>query len=95
MGWFTNNDVQPPAMDGKAPRIALALYAGNGLGIEVLSDMASLLNPVGGVLVRLPSTIGEINFRNLRIRGSNDTSFGSVTIRDVNFGGTMIRVIRR
>lgn len=55
----------------------------------------TLINSDGSVLVRLPSTIGEINIRNIRVRGSNGTSFGSVTIRDVDFGRTTIRVTRR
>ena len=125
---LSEDELRRVSAQGLADRFLqrVALYASNGLGIEVLGDMASLLNPVGGafsglidaditfkdavfnpnnpstivnsdgsVLVRLPSTIGEINIRNLRIRGSNGTSFGSVTIRDVNFGGTMVRVTRR
>jgi hypothetical protein len=98
-------------------------YSVNGLGIEVLGDMATLLNPLGdafvglidadisfkdavfnpnnpsmlinqdgSALVRLPDTVRELNLRNMRIRGSNGTSFGSVTIRDLNYGGTTIRV---
>lgn len=55
----------------------------------------TLINSDGSVLVRLPSTIGELNIRNIRVRGSNGTSFGSVTIRDVDLGGTTIRVTRR
>lgn len=56
---------------------------------------ATLIDRDGSVLVRLPSTIGEINFRNIRIHGSNGSSFGSVTIRGLDFGGTTIRVTRR
>lgn len=55
----------------------------------------TLIDSDGSVLVRLPSTIGGISIRNIRIRGSNGASFGSVTIRDVDFGGTTIRVTRR
>ena len=45
--------------------------------------------------VRLPASIGEINIRNIRVLGSNGTSYGSVTIRDVNFNGTTIRITKR
>jgi len=55
----------------------------------------TLIDSDGSVLVRLPKTIGELNIRNIRVRGSNGTSFGSATIRDVDFGGTTIRVTRR
>ena len=99
------------------------LYASNGFGIEVLGDMATLLNPIGdafaglidadttfkdavynplsptllvdkdgSVLFRIPATIGEISFRNIRIRGSNGASFGSVSITNINYTGTTIRV---
>lgn len=56
---------------------------------------STLVNSDGSVLVRLPSTIGELNIRNIRIRGSNGASFGSVTIRDLDLGGTTLRVTRR
>jgi len=125
---LSEDELRRVAAQGLADRFLqrVSLYAANGLGIEVLGDMATLLNPVGdafaglidaditfrdavfnpnnpttivnsdgSVLVRLPSTIGEINVRNIRIRGSNGTSFGSATIRDVNMGGTMLRVTRR
>ena len=59
------------------------------------TNPATIINSDGSVLVRLPSTIGEFNIRNIRIRGSNGTSFGSATIRDVDMGGTTIRVTRR
>jgi len=49
----------------------------------------------GSGLIRLPTTIGEIALRQVRIRGTNGASFGEVTIRNINLGGTTIRVSRR
>lgn len=125
---LTEDDLRRVAAQGLADRFLqrLALYTANGLGIEVIGNMASLVNPAGdafaglldadisfkdaiynplnpatlinsdgSTLVRLPSTIGELNIRNLRIRGANGTSFGSVTIRDLDLGGTTIRVTQR
>lgn len=124
---LTDDDMRHVSARGLADRFLqrVSLYAANGLGIEVLGDMASLLNPIGdafaglidadttfkdavfnptfpsmlvdrdgSVLIRLPATIGEISFRNIRIRGSNGTSFGSITIRNIDFTGTTIRVKR-
>lgn len=97
-------------------------YSSSGFGVEVLGDMATLLNPVqslldaditfkdavynplnptvlidrnGSFMVRLPDTIGTISVENVRIRGSNGKSFGSVTIRDIDTRGTTIRVTVR
>jgi len=56
------------------------------------ANPTGLVGPDGSALVRLPATIGELNVRNLRIRGSNGTTFGSVSIRDIDTGGTTIRI---
>ena len=97
-------------------------YAAGGFGVEVLGDMATLLNPVASILdaditfqdavfnplnptvlidssgssiFRIPQTVGVINIENIRVRGSNGRSFGSVTIRDLDLRGTTIRVTAR
>lgn len=45
----------------------------------------------GNALTRLPSSIGELALRTIHIRGSgNNASFGSITIRDIEIGGTTI-----
>lgn len=127
MQTLTDDDMRHVSARGLADRFLqrVSLYASNGLGIEVLGDMATLLNPFGeafaglidaettfkdavfnpafpsmlvdrdgSVLIRLPATIGEISFRNIHIRGSNGASFGSVTVRNIDFTGTTIRVKR-
>jgi len=97
-------------------------YATSGFGVEVLGDMATLLNPVASVLdanitfqdavfnplnptvlidssgssiYRIPQTVGVMNVENIRVRGSNGASFGSVTIRGIDLRGTTIRVTPR
>ncbi|OWW20008.1 hypothetical protein [Noviherbaspirillum denitrificans] len=125
---LSEDDMRRVAAQGLADRFLqrIALYAANGIAIEVTGDTARLLNPVGdafaglldadisfrdamynpanpativdrdgSVLVRLPSTVGEVGIRNIRVRGSNGASFGSVTIRDLDMGGTTIRVTQR
>jgi len=97
-------------------------YAAGGFGVEVIGDMATLLNPVvsildadisfqdavfnplnptvlidssGSSIYRIPQTVGVISIENIRVRGSNGKSFGSVTIRDIDLRGTTIRVTSR
>lgn len=86
-------------------------------GLEVIGDVAKLINPVLGFLqsdvsmkdvvydaanaaaainkdgslsLRLPSSIGEINFQNIRVRGSEGPSFGSIAIKGIDLTGTTI-----
>lgn len=86
-------------------------------GLEVIGDIAKLINPVLGFLqadvsmkdvvydaanaaaainkdgslsLRLPSSIGEINFQNIRVRGSEGPSFGSIAIKGIDMTGTTI-----
>ncbi|HEY0846389.1 MAG TPA: hypothetical protein VGE12_13555 [Noviherbaspirillum sp.] len=49
----------------------------------------------GNAYIRIPQSIGELSIRNIRIAGSKGASFGSVTIRDIDFTGTIIRVTKR
>ncbi|XLZ72729.1 hypothetical protein ABT364_12390 [Massilia sp. SR12] len=88
-------------------------------GVEVIGDLAKLVNPVLGVLdsdvsvhnvvyaanraastinpdgsisLKLPTTIGEINFSNIRVHGAapGSPSFGSISIRGIDLTGTVI-----
>lgn len=49
----------------------------------------------GSVFLRLPKSIGEINFRNLRVSGTNGASFGDVSLRNIDSGGTTVKVTYR
>jgi hypothetical protein len=91
-------------------------------GVEVLGDVAKLLNPVLGVLeaettmkdvvydptnaaavinkdgsitLRMPSSIGELSFQNIRVRGSDGPSFGSIFIRGIDLTGTTVTLTLR
>ncbi len=44
----------------------------------------------GAIVLRLPSTIGEISFDNIRIRGTSGASFGSIHIHDIDLTGTTV-----
>ncbi len=50
------------------------------------------LNRDGSVTLRLPSTIGEISFRNIRVGSQPGPTFGSIEIHDIDLRGTTISV---
>ncbi|WP_295994016.1 hypothetical protein [Rugamonas sp.] len=88
-------------------------------GIDVVGDMAKILNPVlgfldadssmkdvvydpgkaaatinkdGSMTLSLPTSIGELNFANIRVKGSDGPSFGSISIKNIDLTGTVITV---
>ena len=50
------------------------------------------LNRDGSVTLRLPSTIGEISFRNIRVGSRPGPTCGSIEIHDIDLRGTTISV---
>lgn len=88
-------------------------------GLDVIGDMAKIVNPLlgfldadssmkdvvydpskaaatinkdGTITLSLPSSIGEINFDNIRVKGSDGPTFGSVSIKGIDLSGTTITV---
>jgi hypothetical protein len=62
---------------------------------DVTYDAANshaVVNKDGSITLRMPSTIGEISFRNIRVGSAPGPSFGSVEIRDIDLRGTTISV---
>lgn len=63
---------------------------------EVVYDPANsraVLNKDGSMTLRLPSTIGEISFKNIRVgAATSGPSFGSIDIRNIDLRGTTITV---
>jgi hypothetical protein len=65
---------------------------------DVTYDAANshaVVNKDGSITLRMPSTIGEISFRNIRVGSAPGPSFGSVEIRDIDLRGTTISVKSR
>jgi hypothetical protein len=52
----------------------------------------STVNPDGSLSLNLPTTIGEINFNNIRVHGAGPggPSFGSISMRGIDLSGTVI-----
>ena len=60
---------------------------------DVVYDPAkasAAINQDGSLTLRLPTSIGELNFQNIRVRGSDGPSFGSISIRGIDLSGTVI-----
>ncbi len=57
----------------------------------------STVNPDGSLSLNLPTTIGEINFNNIRVHGSaaGGPSFGSISMRGIDLTGTVITLALR
>ncbi len=99
--------------------VAAVKQHAKGNGLEIVGDMAKILNPVlgflesdtsmknvvydptkaaatinkdGSMTLSLPTSIGEINFNNIRVRGSDGPSFGSIQIKNIDLTGTTITV---
>lgn len=54
------------------------------------SKASAAINKDGSLTLRLPTSIGELNFQNIRVRGSDGPSFGSISIRGIDLSGTTI-----
>jgi hypothetical protein len=58
--------------------------------------MASTLNPDGSLSLRLPSSIGEMRFDNIRIAGApQGQSMGSLSLQDIDLSRASLRVSLR
>lgn len=57
------------------------------------SKMTSTLNADGSVNVRLPSSIGELRFDNIRVAGASPgQSFGSVVMQDIDLSQASLKI---
>ncbi len=57
------------------------------------SKLTSVINPDGSVNVRLPSSIGELRFDNVRVAGANPgQSFGSVVLQDIDLSQASLKI---
>jgi hypothetical protein len=57
---------------------------------------SSMLNADGSITLSLPTTIGEISFKNIRVHGATSgPSFGSITMTGIDLTGTVITLARK
>lgn len=54
------------------------------------SKAHAAVNADGSVTLNVPSSIGELSFNNIRPRGSDGPSFGSITLSRIEFNNTTI-----
>ncbi|MNO03970.1 hypothetical protein D3C81_2248370 [compost metagenome] len=58
--------------------------------------MTSAVNPDGSVNLRLPSSIGELRFENIRVAGSpQNRSFGSLTLNNIDLSQASLKISLR
>lgn len=57
------------------------------------ANSTAVVNHDGSVTLRLPSTIGEISFRNIRVgKAADGPTFGSIALHDIDLRGTTITI---
>lgn len=57
------------------------------------SKLTSIINADGSINVRLPSSIGELRFDNIRVAGANPgQSFGSLTLHDIDLSQASLKI---
>lgn len=54
------------------------------------ANAAAVINKDGSITLSMPSSIGEIKFENIRIKGSTGPSFGSIDIKGIDLRGTTV-----
>lgn len=60
------------------------------------ANASALVHADGSVTLRLPSTIGNISFKNIRVgAAASGPSFGSLELKDIDLRGTTITITRR
>ncbi|MGH8351948.1 MAG: hypothetical protein ACRERY_00230 [Pseudomonas sp.] len=60
------------------------------------SKMTSIINPDGSVDVRLPSSIGELRFDNIRVLGApQGQSFGNLSLQDIDLSQASLKISLR
>jgi hypothetical protein len=58
------------------------------------SKAHATVNADGSVTLNVPSSIGELSFNNIRPRGSDGPSFGSITLSRIEFNNTTITLTK-
>jgi hypothetical protein len=103
-GASTARDVQHALPDGGVRVLGELAQVFNPLALLLSADTTvsgvtydaehshAMINKDGSITLRMPSTIGEISFRNIRVGSGPGPSFGSVEIRDIDLRGTTISV---
>lgn len=116
---MSEEELGETSAQGLSDQLVNAVKDAKHNGLEVIGDMAKIVNPVlgfleadtsmknvvydpskatatinkdGSLTLAMPSSIGEINFDNIRVKGSEGPSFGSIAIRGIDLTGTTITV---
>ena len=56
-------------------------------------QLSTSLNAAGSLNVRLPSSIGEVRFDNIRVAGApSSRSFGSISLQNIDLSGSSLKI---
>jgi hypothetical protein len=114
---LSEEELGETSAQGLSDELVSAVKQARNNGLEVVGDMAKLVNPIlgfleadtsmknvvydpskasatinkdGSLTLSMPSSIGEINFNNIRVKGTEGSSFGSISIKGIDLTGTTI-----
>ena len=59
-------------------------------GHSALGNQVGMRKKDGSLTLSLPTSIGEIAFNNIRVKGTEGSSFGSISIKGIDLTGTTI-----
>ena len=59
------------------------------------TNAAAVINKDGSITLRMPSSIGELSFQNIRVKGSDGPSVGSIFIHGIDLTGTTVTLTLR
>jgi hypothetical protein len=59
------------------------------------ANSAAVINKDGSITLSMPSSIGEMKFENIRVKGSTGPAFGSIDIKGIDLRGTTLTIKSR
>ena len=59
------------------------------------TNAAAVIDKDGSITLRMPSSIGELSFQNIRVKGSDGPNFGSIFIHGIDLTGTTVTLTLR
>lgn len=95
---INNNGVEVIGDLAKALNPVLGFLESDASMKNVVYDPAKAAATIardGSLTLNLPTSIGEISFQNIRVRGSEGPSFGSISIKGIDLTGTVISLAFR
>ena len=82
--------IERAAADGVRTSLLSADASVRAVGYDA-DHAQAVVNKDGSITLRMPSTIGEISFRNIRVgNAASGPSFGSISLQNIDLRGTYV-----